>query len=619
MSVPIRVRAWAWRVVGIAPAWAVATFLADDRVPPPMRAEAAIVLVATLIRPSAGLLLVAAVAPLGDIVYPLLGGTPVHHAETLVVSWLAAWLLVRGADGPGLPSVLIGGLGVLVAAVVASAGATALQLHRESWFALYQTRVALARDYLFTNDFIGVHAAAAILEGLGLLAGASAIARRAEGARLHIALTLAAAGVAAATSGVLLSFGIAPAATVARQLAVGLPRYSAVSVDVNATASLYLLLLGVTVGVAWPIRAVRLAWVPAAVAILYALRLTGSVAAIMTVVLACGIAAGWWIAHSGSRALKAAAVVAASILVAAVIGFMRTPRAESSLGMRGGFTRASLRMIEARPVLGVGVGRYYPLSRLVLPPSLGWSYGLENAHDYYLQVAAELGVVGLAAFAWVLASALGPPIWRVVRRREDAVTVGCLAGALMYLVTAAAGQPFLVPETVTPFWIALGLIVSRAPAERLARSVWVGRAATAMTSVLVLTMPLRANAAPSMGLSAREDGLGIELIDRDGGSFREASSFASLFAAPTLTEVEVPVRLAQRVRAEAAVVSVKVPGGYATEVRVGHQWMMLHVPLPGPEPLMWRQRINLALLPAPEIPPEPLAFDVGTMRPRDAR
>jgi O-antigen ligase len=617
---PSRARVWAWRVAALLPAWVVATFLADGRVPVPVRFEVAVVLVATLLRPAIGLALVAFVAPLGDMVAPLLGGLPPLHADALVVAFLAAWMSAyAGKDADALPSGLGSAMGLFGAAAIASLAATALQLHHEDWFALYQTRVALAHDYLFTNDFIGAHAAGALLEGLGLAASACALARRDDGDRLVIALALAASGIVAAVGGVLLAFGVAPAATMARHLVVGLLRYSAVSSDVNATASLYLLVLGVSAGVAWSVRGGRVAWIAAAGVIVYALTLTGSIAAIMTGALAAAVALAWWIARVGSRVVKAGAIVAAAVAIAAAILYLRTPRAESSLEMRGGFTKASVRMIETRPLVGVGVGRYYPLSRLVLPPSLAWSYGLENAHDYYLQIAAELGLVGLAAFVWLLAGALGPAVGRALRGRADALTIGGAAGLVMYLVTAVAGQPFLVPEAAAPFWIVLGLVAAPRAASRRGASAWPARIALAAAAVLLATLPLRRDAGPALRLSAGEDGLGIPLLDRDGGSFRESAGFASLFAPPSMTAIDVPVRLSRRVHAGAAIVSVKVPGGYAAEARVGHAWFVLHIPLPGPEPLLPRERINVAAFPLPEFPPEPIWFDVGNVRPTTDR
>ena len=83
--------------------------------------------------------------------------------------------------------------------------------------------------------------------------------------------------------------------------------------------------------------------------------------------------------------------------------------------MRVGFTTGQHAADRGTTGLRYGIGRYYPLSKLVLPPWLSLVYGRENAHDYYLQIAAELGIVGALAFVWVLGTALTAPLKRVWR------------------------------------------------------------------------------------------------------------------------------------------------------------------------------------------------------------
>ena len=78
-----------------------------------------------------------------------------------------------------------------------------------------------------------------------------------------------------------------------------------------------------------------------------------------------------------------------------------TPTA-TALGFRAEFAATGLRMGAARPVFGVGIGRYYTLSSEFSSPRLRATYPHENAHNNFLQVLAELGVVGLAAFVSVL-------------------------------------------------------------------------------------------------------------------------------------------------------------------------------------------------------------------------
>ena len=75
-------------------------------------------------------------------------------------------------------------------------------------------------------------------------------------------------------------------------------------------------------------------------------------------------------------------------------------------GFREQFFQTSLRMIGARPLFGVGVGQYYRTSPLFLSPQLAWTYGSENAHNYFLQIGGELGLVGLGLFVVWLGAAI---------------------------------------------------------------------------------------------------------------------------------------------------------------------------------------------------------------------
>lgn len=82
--------------------------------------------------------------------------------------------------------------------------------------------------------------------------------------------------------------------------------------------------------------------------------------------------------------------------------------------------QAALNMWQANFVTGVGFGDYepaYPAFRLV-----NWPIALGHAHNYYLNVAAETGIVGLLAYVvlwltvlwqtWRLTRDMDQPVWR---------------------------------------------------------------------------------------------------------------------------------------------------------------------------------------------------------------
>src|SRR5262249_50915512 len=137
---------------------------------------------------------------------------------------------------------------------------------------------------------------------------------------------------------------------------------------------------------------------------------------------------------------------------------------------RRGFVETSLRMIRDRPLSGVGVGQYFEMSALFLPPFLAWTYGFENGHNNFLQLAAELGVIGLAALTWFLAAVLwhGWQAWVDAPRRLS--LLGCGAGVVSLLATCLTSHPLLTDEAAYTFWMVLGLVVALGPVAAPRRS-----------------------------------------------------------------------------------------------------------------------------------------------------
>jgi O-antigen ligase len=99
-------------------------------------------------------------------------------------------------------------------------------------------------------------------------------------------------------------------------------------------------------------------------------------------------------------------------------------------------------MVQERPLLGVGPGNFtIAYARLVYsgqtPPWIKpWYDSRGHAHNYYLNIFAEMGVIGLLAYL-ALWSVIVLITWRTVRRRghralSAAVCVGVL-GAWVHL------------------------------------------------------------------------------------------------------------------------------------------------------------------------------------------
>ena len=60
------------------------------------------------------------------------------------------------------------------------------------------------------------------------------------------------------------------------------------------------------------------------------------------------------------------------------------------------------RVAKAGFIFGVGVGHYFDRSSEFMPEELRRIYGNENAHNYFAQQFAEVGVVGGLLFIWLI-------------------------------------------------------------------------------------------------------------------------------------------------------------------------------------------------------------------------
>src|SRR5262249_6255103 len=108
---------------------------------------------------------------------------------------------------------------------------------------------------------------------------------------------------------------------------------------------------------------------------------------------------------SAERALLVSAGLGAVVGVVTIVInplHVLAANASRSLEYRVEMGTAALRMIKAVPVMGVGVGQYEARYPDFASQELMRHYPTTNAHDYFLWIGAELGVVGLALFLWVI-------------------------------------------------------------------------------------------------------------------------------------------------------------------------------------------------------------------------
>ena len=113
-------------------------------------------------------------------------------------------------------------------------------------------------------------------------------------------------------------------------------------------------------------------------------------------------------------------------------------------------------MTEANPAFGVGIGRFYSRSgefsssgaAQEFPPAVH-----ENAHNNFLQILAELGIVGFGVMMWLLWTAAGYGRRLLGADMHDPLRWGLMTGLSAFVLSCLGGHPLLIDEPAFAFWL----------------------------------------------------------------------------------------------------------------------------------------------------------------------
>jgi O-antigen ligase len=346
----------------------------------------------------------------------------------------------------------------------------------------------------------GIYSAALAIIGvqLALLAAREVRHDPAVGTRLVRAALLGGAGVGALSAYRVCEIALrAPSSSSALLEIVRGHRINVAFRDLNAASALYLMLLPIAME-GFRVKTLRPWALASAPFLLVGLWLAGSRAALVLVPVLAGVMV--WL-RSGTRLSGRQRVLAgAAALVVGVLFVVAHPRSaesfgpDNALGVRAEMALATGRMVATAPAFGVGIGQYRAISSGFMSSRMREWYKAENAHNQFLQVLGELGVTGLLAFGALLALAL-TGVTRLARTGAvaDGVT-GTVIGLWAFLIASLTMHPLLVPEVGMVFWVLLGVARGSGPptAHR-----WLESAVLWWVVILALTLPMRVSGALS--------------------------------------------------------------------------------------------------------------------------
>ena len=569
-----RMRRIGWTLVLLVILLILLSAFLDPRVPWLLTLAIVGVAVVTLARPGSGLLIVVALVPFAHVIVTRVwpAAYPFGVAEALVLAYLAGFLVREIAWPGGRPSLkdAVTVSSWLLAACVAASCLVLLAVLRvwhdyplrfaES-FAVY-----LGTKYLLVNspdprpwiDGHGIfNAAVYVFEGLALLGCARRLTAEEPVLARRVARTAVIAGSVAAALSIVALVSAAAAEGQAVSVLMREGRWSFVIPSVNTSGPYFMLVAFLAAAEALtPGARHRQAWWVAAAVALVGMALTQTRSSIVSG-LAIGLAAGVWSVASRLSLPPARTLVAACLVALAtglVVVFVNpfgllAEGIEQSLEYRMAGSMTAIWMTAAHPWFGVGIGQYAVQRHLFTPPEMFARFPSLDAHNQFAWVAAELGLVGVAAFVWLIASVL-LVLWRSLRDRpRDARLLVTSAGLAAFVVTWIIGQPISIPQAGYTFWIVAGAAIGWAGGTGQARPLGSSAVAgaTAVALALCVSIPFRAATAIG-GIDLSRAAYGVHRWEEDetGVRFRWTHDRATLFMREDARLVELPMTAARR-------------------------------------------------------------------------
>ena len=522
-------------------------------------------------------------------------GVPFGIVHLLVLSQALPWLIeiVRGRARPptdALSGAWIAFTLVAVCSAIVQFSGYALVFEHPADF--WRELASYLRGYIF--DAPGVDVSNMVIAPTTILDGALAFAivRVSSAPTGALVRTFTASAVAVGTLGIWQAYSGAGLRQPWRINDPGIVRINSTFTDPNALAAYCAALLPVIAGVAGASAArERATWAAGALVVAIALVMTAGRMGMLAALVGLAIfSAGLlWVGLDRQdasplvrrylRRAIGAMTVAGLIIVLTLTAFgtavdarhegqrtylhtwlytlnLRRPLQETSKG-RLAIWSVAMAMAADRPVFGVGVGRIYRLFPNYSAEVPGVPERMPmSAHNTFLNVSAELGLVGLAVWlallaliaitGWTAVVPRGPP--RAGREeaalsaRETWLALGLLSGACALMTTMVTGDRYILREDVV-LLAGLSALIARASRERneavshLARSPkagatwWLSKAVWASALLVLVTLPVRVWVERrDMRLDRVTSGLHHPEPGKDGQTFRWTGPRAVFYA-----------------------------------------------------------------------------------------
>lgn len=125
------------------------------------------------------------------------------------------------------------------------------------------------------------------------------------------------------------------------------------------------------------------------------------------------------------------------------------------------YWNAAIAMIKSHPIFGIGVGGFVWNLSSYINTSKYRIRPIENAHNYFLQMTSEMGLLFLGIYFLILAIAFHKAMSALKYMKDNFwkfISIGIVCGLIAFLLTCLTGHPLLLIEMQFIFWLFIAII-----------------------------------------------------------------------------------------------------------------------------------------------------------------
>ncbi len=133
---------------------------------------------------------------------------------------------------------------------------------------------------------------------------------------------------------------------------------------------------------------------------------------------------------------------------------------DTSTSSRFPLYEAAIRAIASSPIIGVGLGTAAPQKYIAANFMYHGNHPYVHAHNFYLELWLETGLIGLTAFCGAVIWNVKSAIRQMCKRKESPagmIALGAAAALCGLMVSGLADYPWNYPRVMTVFWFVFAI------------------------------------------------------------------------------------------------------------------------------------------------------------------